>query len=676
MTESIPQHVAEGGYGPDAGLLSPVRAGTPAEAATSDVAWLQAMLDAEAALARAQATVGLLPAAAAAGITRAAQADRLDVRELAVAARETANPVVGLVRALTRVVTAEAPEAAMYVHHGSTSQDIFDTGAMLVAARTLRLIHADLDRAAAALAVLAGRHRDTVMAGRTLALHAVPTTFGLKAAGWRRLLLDARDRVAAVLDGGLPVSLGGAAGTLAGYLEFAENSADGPAPDDYVDRLLDAYSAETGLARPPLPWHALRTPMADLAAVLAFVTGALGKLAVDVQVLTRTEVGEVAEPTVAGRGASSAMPHKRNPVLATMLRTAALQVPVLSAGVVQCLVSEDERSAGTWHAEWQLLRECLRLAGGAAHTAVELAEGLIVRPERMRDNLALTGSQVVSERVSIVLAPMLGKARAKELLSQASIEADQTGRSLADVLAAVPEVAEQLTDGDIKRLLMPESYVGAAGILVDRELGADSHRGAVEKRGTDGVLARESQLVELVDTAGNATGSCTVAEAHTAPGRTHRAFSVLLIDDLGRVLIQQRAAEKTRFALRWANACCGHPAPGQSVSDAATERLVEELGVRLTTLHPAGVYRYRAEDPETGRVEDEYDHVLLGRVSSDCRLALNPAEVAGVRWLAPDRLRGELADHPDGYAPWLPGVLAAAAESADRLPEAAALALP
>ncbi|MDT0346460.1 3-carboxy-cis,cis-muconate cycloisomerase [Streptomyces litchfieldiae] len=468
---AVPKNAAEGVPGPDAGLLSPVRAGTPAEAATSDPAWLQAMLDAEAALARAQAALGTVPATAAAAITRAARAELLDVRDLSLAARETANPVVGLVRALTRAVAAVEPAAAEYVHHGSTSQDVFDTGAMLVAARTLRLIRADLERAAAALGHLAARHRDTAMAGRTLALHAVPTTFGLKAAGWRRLLLDARDRVAAVLDGGLPVSLGGAAGTLAGYLEFAAGSPGGSPPPDYADRLLDAYAAETGLARPPLPWHALRTPIADLAGALAFVTGALGKIAVDVQSLTRTEVGEVAEPAVAGRGASSAMPHKRNPVLATLLRSAALQVPVLAAGLTQCLMCEDERSAGVWHAEWQLLRECLRLAGGAAHTAVELAEGLVVRPERMRANLALTGSRVVSERVSAALAPRLGKARAKELLTRASAEADRTGRSLADALAALPEVAEHLDGARVERLLDPEGYTGAASALVDGELG-------------------------------------------------------------------------------------------------------------------------------------------------------------------------------------------------------------
>ncbi|MBO1414768.1 3-carboxy-cis,cis-muconate cycloisomerase, partial [Streptomyces sp. FH025] len=391
----------------DTGLLSPVRAGTPAEEAVCDRAWLQAMLDAEAALARAQATLGTLPPAAAAAISAAARADDFSLRELALAARETANPVVGLVQALTRVVAATDPGAAEYVHRGSTSQDILDTAAMLVAHRTVRVIRADLTRTAAALAVLAARHRDTPMAGRTLALQAVPTTFGLKAAGWRQLVLDAEARLALVHDDRLPVSLGGAAGTLAGYLEYAgiDGAGHRPDPGRYLDALVDAFAAETGLARPVLPWHALRTPIADLAAALAFTAGALGKIAVDVQNLTRTEVGEVTEPAADGRGGSSAMPHKRNPVLATLIRAAALQVPSLAAALTQCLVGEDERSGGAWHAEWLLLRECLRLAGGAAHTAVELAEGLRAHPDRMLANLHLTGSQIVSERVAAALAP-------------------------------------------------------------------------------------------------------------------------------------------------------------------------------------------------------------------------------------------------------------------------------
>ncbi|MGF1424960.1 3-carboxy-cis,cis-muconate cycloisomerase [Kitasatospora sp. LaBMicrA B282] len=468
--EPTDQHRAEWDQ-QDAGLLSPVRAGTPVERAVCDRAWLQAMLDAEAALARAQAALGTLPPSAAAAITAAARAEDFPLRELALAARETANPVVGLVAALTRAVAATDPAAAEYVHRGSTSQDIFDTGAMLVAGRALALIRADLTRAAAALGDLAARHRDTVMAGRTLALQAVPTTFGLKAAGWRQLLLDAEQRLARVHEQGLPIALGGAAGTLAGYLEYARiDGAERLDPARYLNDLLDAYAAETGLARPALPWHVLRTPLADLAAALALTTGALGKIALDVQNLTRTEVGEVAEPGAAGRGSSSAMPHKRNPVLATLIRSAAIQVPPIAAALTQCLVAEDERSGGAWHAEWQLLRECLRLAGGAAHTVVELAEGLEVRPQRMLDNLALTGSQVVSERLAAVLAPRLGKAAAKQLLSDASERAQRAGEPLAKVLAADPALDGLLTPAELESLCDPTAYTGAAGPLVDRAL--------------------------------------------------------------------------------------------------------------------------------------------------------------------------------------------------------------
>lgn len=460
----------------DAGLLSPVRAGTPVEEAVSDRAWLQAMLDAEAALARAQARTGTIPSSASAAITAAARADQLDLRALACAARETANPVVGLVQALTRAVAEDNPEAAEYVHRGSTSQDVLDTGAMLVCSRVLRIVQTDLRRTAQALERLSAQHRDTLMAGRTLTLHAVPITFGLKTAGWRQLVLNASERVDRVLDGGLPISLGGAAGTLAGYVEYAalDGRGERPSSGEYLDRLTAAFAEETGLARTVLPWHALRTPVVDVASVLAFVTGTLGKIAVDVQSLGRTEVEEVREPVVADRGGSSAMPHKRNPVLATLVRSASLQVPALASALTQCMVTEDERSAGAWHAEWHLLRECLRLAGGAAHTAVELAEGLEVRPDRMRANLKTTESMITSERVAAVLAPLIGKGEAKRLLTEAIAEAESTGRSLSRILAGIPAVAIHLDERTLTGLLDPASYTGAAGLLVDRALARDS----------------------------------------------------------------------------------------------------------------------------------------------------------------------------------------------------------
>ncbi|MET9985687.1 lyase family protein [Streptomyces rochei] len=453
----------------DVGLLSPVRAGTAVEAAVGDAAWVQAMLDAEAALARAQARCGTVPAAAASAITAAARAERLDVRRLALAARETANPVVALIGALTEVVAAEAPGAVEYVHRGSTSQDVFDTGAMLVSARALRLIVADLRTVAEALTGLAGAHRDTVMAGRTLATQAVPTTFGLKAAGWRQGVLDSVERLERIAADGLPVSLGGAAGTLAGYAQYAGADADDEA---VAGDLVAAFADETGLAVPRLPWHALRTPVADLGAALAHTAGALGKIAADVLVLARTEIGEVTEPGGAGRGASSAMPHKRNPVLATMIRSAALQVPALAGVLAQCLSTEDERSAGVWHTEWQPLRECLRLTGGAARTAVELVCGLTVHPERMRANLRATGGRIASERAAAALTPVLGRRAARELLTRASSRAAETSRPLAEVLAGAPELEGRVGPGRLAELLDPAAGTGVAGALVDRALAA------------------------------------------------------------------------------------------------------------------------------------------------------------------------------------------------------------
>ncbi|MFG2359107.1 3-carboxy-cis,cis-muconate cycloisomerase [Streptomyces sp. NPDC048521] len=450
----------------DPGLLAPVWAGTPVLAAVSDGAWLQAMLDAEAALSRAQARLGTVPATAARVITEAARADRLDLLALARQARESANPVVALVREFTALVAGRDTEAARYVHRGSTSQDILDTATVLVAGRALRLIRADLRRVEEALAVLARDHRDTLIAGRTLALHAVPTTFGLKAAGWRHLVLDAAQKLDALTAEGLPVQLGGAAGTLAGYLAFAPD-AD---PAVYVQELTEAFAAELGLSAPLVPWHVLRTPVVDVAAAAAFLCGALGKIAVDVLSLTRTEVGEVHEPAPSGRGASSAMPHKRNPVLATAIRSAALQAPQLAATVLGCLPSEDERSAGAWHAEWEPLRTLLRLAGGAAHQAVELVSQLSVDPWRMRANTQITGGQIVSERIAVVLTPLLGKAQARDLLNEASARSARTGEPLADILRRDGRVSAVLADARLTDLFEPEAYTGAAGPLTDRAL--------------------------------------------------------------------------------------------------------------------------------------------------------------------------------------------------------------
>ncbi len=421
----------------DTGLLAPGWAGSAAAAATGDHAYLRALLDAEAALTRAQATLGLAPAEAATAVTEAA-GGVFDAVSLAGRARAGGNPVIPLVADLTKAV---GDPYGPYVHRGATSQDILDTATMLVAARALGPVLADLGRTEGALARLAAEHRDTAMPGRTLTQHAVPTTFGLKAAGWRSLVLDARDRVRAVRES-LPAQLGGAAGTLAAFGAYGASDPAG---------LPEAYARELGLRAPDLPWHTLRTPIGDLAGCLAFTAGALGKIAVDVLTLSRTEIAEVLEGS---GGSSSAMPHKSNPVRSTLIAAAARRAPQLAATLYGAMTAEDERPAGAWHAEWEPLRDLLRLAGGAARDAAELAEGLRVRPAAMREHLDLTHGLIVSERLSAELAPVLGRARAKELLTRLAAE----GRLLAE--------APELADADLD----PTHYTGSAGALTDRAL--------------------------------------------------------------------------------------------------------------------------------------------------------------------------------------------------------------
>ncbi|MFF4523265.1 3-carboxy-cis,cis-muconate cycloisomerase [Streptomyces bluensis] len=438
--------------GSDAGLLAPGSAASPASSTTSDTAYLRALLDAEAALTRAQAALGLAPREAATAVSSAAVTERFDLRDIAARARAGGNPVIPLVADLTKAVGAEY---GPYVHRGATSQDIMDTATMLVAVRTLDPVLADLERTQRALARLAAEHRDTAMPGRTLTQHAVPTTFGLKAAGWRSLVLDARDRLTTVRDG-LPAQLGGAAGTLAAFGAYGASD---------TRALVAAYAGELRLAEPLLPWHTLRTPVADLAGALAFTAGALGKAAVDVLTLARTEIAEVSE---GGGGGSSAMPHKANPVRSTLIAAAARRAPQLAATLYGSLAAQDERPAGAWHAEWEPLRDLLRLVAGAAGNAAELMEGLRVHAGTMRGHLDLTHGLIVSERLAAELAPVLGRARAKELLTATARRLHTEGRTLAELLAEEPELQD--LDIDLAGWTDPTRYTGSAGALTDRAL--------------------------------------------------------------------------------------------------------------------------------------------------------------------------------------------------------------
>jgi 3-carboxy-cis,cis-muconate cycloisomerase len=420
------------------------------EAATSDVVWLQRMLDVEAAIARAEAAVGLIPAEAAAAIAAACDAGGFDVARLGREAVPAGGPVVPLVRALTAAVPAEA---AAYVHWGATTQDVMDSAMMLIVRDGLDLVAADLDRVADACAGLAERHRGTVMAGRTLLQQALPITFGLKAAGWLVAAIDARRRLGEVRSGRLAVQFGGAAGTLAAL---------GP----HGLEVARALGVELRLAEPALPWHTARGRVVEVAMVLGLASGTVRKIALDVALLSQTEVGEVAEPSAPGRGGSSAMPQKRNPVGAIMVEACARGVEAQVGVLLAAMGQAHERSAGAWQSEWPALSEALRLTSGAVARITEVLEGLEVDEERMRRNVEMGGGVLLAEGMMMALAERVGRPRAQELVRAAAL----SGRPFREALLADPAIAAHLGPADVDAALDPDRYLGSADALVDRAL--------------------------------------------------------------------------------------------------------------------------------------------------------------------------------------------------------------
>jgi 3-carboxy-cis,cis-muconate cycloisomerase len=430
-------------------------------APTGDDAWLQAMLDAEAALARALEESGLAPVGAGAAVTAVARAELFDAAQLGRQAEQTGNPVPALVRALTGLVPGFAAPA---VHRGATSQDIIDTAAMLLARGVIEAAGTDLAAAAAAAARLAREHAGTVMAGRTLLQQAVPVTFGLVAAGWLTAIDEARGRLAHVGRDRLAAQLGGAAGTLASL---------GLAGPEVAGR----FAAELGLAAPVLPWHTDRLRVVELAAALAGVCAALGKVARDVTLLAQSEVAEVSEGS---GGGSSAMPHKRNPVAAVVILGCTRRAPGLLAGLAAAAEQEHQRAAGAWHAEWEPLADLLRLTGSAAAWSAGLLGGLRVDAGRMRANLDAARGLPLAENVAAVLAPALGRLAAHDLIAEASRAAAESGSGLGEVLGG-PPFAERIagagvTQDQVAAALDPAAYLGAAGAFVAAALAAHQDR--------------------------------------------------------------------------------------------------------------------------------------------------------------------------------------------------------
>jgi 3-carboxy-cis,cis-muconate cycloisomerase len=427
-----------------------------------DLDWLQAMLDTEAALARALERAGLAEAGAGAAVTAAAHADKFDTAEIGRQATRTGNPVPALVRALSEGLPAGAREA---VHRGATSQDIIDTAVMLLARRAIEVIDADLAVAADGAAALAEAHSETVMAGRTLLQQAVPVTFGLVAAGWLTALAEARRQLSEVRTARLAIQFGGAAGTLASL------GAAGHAVPGLLAQELD-------LREPVLPWHTDRQRILQLAAALAGVCAAAGKIARDVTLLAQTEVAEVAEGSDDPRhGGSSAMPHKRNPVMSVVILGCTRRAPGLLATLAAAAEQELQRAAGAWHAEWEPLADLLRLTGSAASWSVPLLTGLRVDADRMHANLTASGGLPLAEHVAAELAPALGRIAAHDLVAAASARAANQGVSLpeallADSAAAAALHAAGIGRADLAAAVDPACYLGASAEFIRRALTA------------------------------------------------------------------------------------------------------------------------------------------------------------------------------------------------------------
>ena len=418
---------------------------------------LARMLEFEGALAQAEASVGVIPQSAADVIERQCDVANFDVDAIGKGARNAGNLAIPLVAALTRSVASVDTQAGGYVHWGATSQDAIDTGLVLQLRDALALLDADLARLAHALAAKARQHATTVLAGRTWLQQALPITLGVKLAAIVSALDRHRDRVAAQRSGALVLQFGGAAGTLASL-------------HDKGLAVTDALGRRLRLAVPDMPWHTERDRLCDIAATLGMLTATLGKLARDLALLAQTEVGEAGEPAAPGRGGSSTMPQKRNPVGASIALAAAVRVPGLVATMLSAAVQEHERGLGNWPAEWETLPQIVMLTAGALDAMTDVAAGLDVHGERMRANLDLTHGLIFAEAVQMALAPAIGRDAAHSLVASACRRASAGQVHLRDILEADRRVSETLDRDTIEKLFDPAGYLGEAQAYMERAL--------------------------------------------------------------------------------------------------------------------------------------------------------------------------------------------------------------
>jgi 3-carboxy-cis,cis-muconate cycloisomerase len=423
----------------------------------SDRRRLQRMLDFEAALAKALVATGIAPPEVAPAIEAQCDAARFDLAALARGAVAAGNLAIPMVKALTSLV-AEADEKAMaFVHWGATSQDAIDTGLVLQLREALEWIDQGLENLSQILAGIITAHQSTLVAGRTWLQQGPPVTLGLKAAGWRSAIERHLARMAQVRPRVLVLQFGGAVGTLS-------------ALEDRGLAVAAALAKELQLELPDLPWHAHRDRPAEVATTLGLLAGSLGKIARDISLMAQTEVGELMEPAGPGRGGSSTMPHKRNPVGCAVVLAAAIRVPALVSTMLASMVQEQERGLGGWHAEWETLPEIFLLTAGAMARTIEILGGLEVHAEKMKENLDLTHGLILAEAVSFALGKQIGKHAAHRLVEQACRRSVEQNRPLHDVLMEEPEVASRFSAEQISRLLDPRNYLGSAEQMTKRAL--------------------------------------------------------------------------------------------------------------------------------------------------------------------------------------------------------------
>lgn len=420
-------------------------------------AYLSAMLRFEAALAEAQAEHGMIPAPAAKTIADCCIFDQLDLPLLIQQVGLAGNPNIPLVKQLTAAVKKNDPEAAKFVHLGATSQDVIDTAMVLQLKSALYIVQKDLQQLIFQLRELAIAHRHTIMAGRSFLQHARPITFGFKVATWLDGILRASTRMEHLIQNNLALQFGGAVGTLAGF-------------DNKALSIAESLAQKLDLTLPQISWHTQRDRMVELASAMGILVGNLGKIAKDISLLMQTEIGEVFEPAGAGKGGSSTMPHKRNPVGCVAILAAAQRAPGLVSTLLQAMPQDHERATGLWHAEWLPLAELCKLTAGALQQAVMLTDGLEVDPERMRQNLEITKGLIFAENVSLALAEKIGKATAHEWIEALCRQAVSQQQHLKLLVLADERILQQLPPKFIEQLFDPANALGECNRLIDAVL--------------------------------------------------------------------------------------------------------------------------------------------------------------------------------------------------------------